>query len=102
MEEAQLSKSKNEELMIEAKGFFDFYKKELGESLRKGKNAIFVDFVKLLEYSNNLSEAILSNPEENLRILEIAIEESGLIDNARVRLWNLPKSQEIKIRNLDL
>ena len=100
MEEAQLSKSKNEELMIEAKGFFDFYKKELGESLRKGKSALSVDFMKLLEYSNKLSEEILVNPEENLRILELAIEESGLIENARVRLSNLPKSQEIKIRNL--
>jgi len=99
-EGAQLSKSKNEELMIEAKSFFDFYKKELGESLRKGKNAIFIDFVKLLEYSNTLAEEILSNPEENLRILEIAIEESGLVTNARARLTNLPKSHEIKIRNI--
>jgi replicative DNA helicase Mcm len=100
MEEAQISKSKNEELMIEAKGFFDFYRKELGESLRKGKSAIYVDFIKLLEYSNRLSEEILGSPEENLRILELAIEESGLIENARVRLLNLPKSQDIKIRNL--
>jgi len=94
------SKSKNEELMIEAKGFFDFYKKELGESLRKGKNAIFMDFMKLLEYSNKLAEEILINPEENIRVLELAIEEKGLIENARVRLLNLPKSQEIKVRNL--
>src|SRR3989304_2635479 len=94
------SKSKNEELMIEAKGFFDFYKKELGDSLRKGKNAIFLDFMKLLEYSNKLAEEILVNPEENLRVLELAIEEKGLIENARVRLLNLPTSQEIKVRNL--
>ena len=94
------SKSKNEELMIEAKGFFDFYKKELGESLRKGKNAIFMDFMKLLEYSNKLAEEILINPEENIRVLELALEEKGLIENARVRLLNLPKSQEIKVRNL--
>ncbi len=99
-EGAQLSKSKNEELMIEAKGFFDFYKKELGESLRRGKNAIFIDFVKLAEYSNRLAEEILANPEENLRILEIAIEESGLISTARVRLSNLSKSHEIKVRNI--
>ncbi len=100
MEEAQLSKSKNEELMIEAKGFFDFYRKELGESLRKGKSAIFIDFVKLLEYSNKLSEETLINPEESLQILELAIEESGLVENARVRLLNLPRSQDIKIRSL--
>jgi len=100
MEEAQLSKSKNEELMIEAKGFFDFYKKDLGEAIRKGKNAIVLDFMKLLEYSNKLTEQILVNPEENIRILELAVEEKGLIENVRVRFVNLPKSQEIKIRNL--
>ena len=98
--EAQTSKSKNEELMIEAKGFFDFYKKEMGESLRKGKNVIFLDFLKLLEYSNRLTEEILVNPEENLHVLELAIEEKGLIENVRVRLGNMPKSQEIQIRNL--
>jgi replicative DNA helicase Mcm len=100
MEETQLSKSKNEELMIEAKGFFDFYKKELGDSIRKGKNVIVLDFMKLLEYSNKLAEEILVNPEENIRVLELAIEEKGLIENVRVRLINLPKSQEIKVRNL--
>jgi replicative DNA helicase Mcm len=100
MEEAQISKSKNEELMIEAKGFFDFYKKELGDSIRKGKGAIFLDFMKLLEYSNTLAEQILVNPEENIRILELAVEEKGLIENVRVRFVNLPKSSEIKIRNL--
>lgn len=100
MEEAQLSKSKNEELIIEAKGFFDFYKKELGESLRKGKSVIFLDFMKLLEYSNKLAEEILINPEENIRVLELALEEKGLMENVRARLLNLPKSLDIKIRNL--
>ena len=97
------SKSKNEELMIEAKGFFDFYKKELGVSLRKGENVIktiFLDFMKLVEYSNKLAEEILVNPEENIRVLELAIEEKGLIENVRIRLLNLPKSQDIKVRNL--
>ncbi len=100
MEETQLSKSKEEELIIEAKGFFDFYKRELGESLRKGKNIIFLDFMKLLEYSNKLAEGILTNPEENIRVLELAIEEKGLAENVRARLLNLPKSQDIKVRNL--
>ena len=100
MDEALVSKSKNEDLMIEAKGFFDFYKKDLGESLRKGKSTISLDFMKLLEYSSKLAEEILVNPEENIRILELAIEEKGLLENVRARLMNLPKSQEIKVRNL--
>jgi len=98
--EEKSNKAKNEELIIEAKGFFDLYKKEVGESLRKGDNVISIDFMKLSEFSNKLSEEILSHPEEALRLVEVAIEESGLVKNVRVRLTNLPKTQEIKVRNI--
>jgi replicative DNA helicase Mcm len=91
---------KREELLIDAKNFFDFHKKELGESLRKADNVIYLDFMQLTEFSNVLSEEILANPEETLRIMEQAIEESGFIDSVRVRLNHLPKSQEVKIRNI--
>jgi len=99
-EQVQTNKSKNEELIIEAKNFFEFYKKEVGESIRKGKNVIYLDFTKLTEFSNKLAEEILTNPEETLGIVELAIEETGLVNNLRVRLINLPKSQEIKVRNI--
>ena len=94
------NKPKMEDLMIEAKGFFDFYKKDLGASIRKGGNVIYLDFMKLTEFSNVLSDEILSNPEETLQFIELAIEESGLAKNVRVRLFNLPKSQDIKVRNI--
>jgi replicative DNA helicase Mcm len=93
-------KSKTEDLMIEAKKFFDFYKKDLGKSIRKGSNVIHLDFIKLTEFSNNLPEGILSNPEDTLRLIEVAIEELGLIKNVRIRLVNVPKSLEIKVRNI--
>ncbi len=93
-------KGKTEDLIIEAKKFFDSYKKEFGNSIRKGSNVIFIDFMKLTEFSNKLSDEILANPEDALRIIELSIEESGLIKNARVRLINAPKSQEIKVRNI--
>ncbi len=100
MGDAQDTKPKQEELLIEAKNFFNFYKKNIGDSLRKGKNVIYIDFMSLTEFSNVLSEEILNNPEEILRLVELAIEESGLVSNVRVRLYNLPKSQEIKVRNI--
>lgn len=101
-EEARSSRnnSKKENLIIEAKSFFDFHKKELGESLRKGQSVIFLDFMKLTEFSNKLAEEILANPEETLRMIELAIEESGLVSNVRVRLFNLPKGQEMKVRTI--
>jgi replicative DNA helicase Mcm len=93
-------KSKIEDLIIEAKAFFDFYKREMGKSIRTGMNVISLEFMKLTEFSNKLSDELLANPEEVLRIIELAIEELGLIKNARVRLINLPKSLEIKVRNI--
>ncbi len=93
-------KPRNEDLIIEAKNFFDFYKKDIGDSLRKGKNAVYIDFMKLSEFSKQLSEEILSNPEEILSLIEEAMEESGLVKSIRVRLFNLPKSQEMKVRNI--
>ncbi len=94
------SKKSKEELVIEAKNFFDFYKREFGESLRKGNNVIFLDFMQITEFSNRLSDEILARPEETLALIETAIEESGLKDKPRVRLTNLSETQFIKIRDL--
>jgi len=99
-EETKKIISKNEDLLIEAKNFFDFHKKSLGESLRKEQNVIFLDFMVLTEFSNKLADEIIANPEDTLRIIEQAIEQSGLQDDTRVRLTNLPKIQEIKVRNI--
>jgi len=93
-------KKSKEDLVIEAKNFFDFYKKEFGESLRKANNVIFIDFMQITEFSNKLSDEILAKPEETLALIETAIEESGLKDKPRVRLTNLPETQFIKIRDL--
>jgi len=90
---------KKEELIIEAKSFFNFYKKEIKESIRKTKKVVFLDFMRLEEFSK-LSDEILANPEETLSLMELAVEELGLLENIRIRLYNLPKSQEIKIGNI--
>ncbi len=95
-------KLKKEDLIIEAKNFLDFNKKEIGEKIKReiNVNVVLIDFMRLTEFSNKLSDEILSNPEEVLRLVELAIEESGLIDNVRVRLYNLPKSQDMKVRTI--
>ena len=95
-----ITSSKNKELIIETKNFFNFYKKDIGESIRKKGSIIYFDFMLITEFSNKLAEEILTNPEETLALIELSIEEIGLIKNVRVRLKNLPKSQELKIRNI--
>lgn len=91
---------KQEEIILETKNFFESYKKEVGDSLKKNKGAVYVDFEKLTEFSPKLSEEILTNPEEAITFVEVAIKETGLAEDVRVRLFNLPKTQEMKVRNI--
>ncbi len=95
-----MPKKINEELIIEAKSFFSTYKKEIGESIRKGRKVIFINFDNLASHSPILAEALISNPEELLQILETALEETGLIKNSRIRFNNLPQTQKVKIRTI--
>ena len=92
--------SRQEDYLNEAKGFIDYYKKNLASSLRDENNVVFIDFLSLSEFSADLSDEILKSPDEALRYLEIAIEEMGLAKNVRVRLTNIPESQSVLIRNI--
>jgi len=89
-----------EELIIEAKSFFETYKKEVGESIRKGKKVVSVNFDDLAENSPVLAEALIGGPEEILQLLETALEETGLIKNPRIRFINLPETQKVRIRTI--
>ncbi|MBT4135598.1 hypothetical protein HOD75_03040 [archaeon] len=93
-------KPQNEELIIEAKSFFETYKKEIGESIRKAKKVIYVNFQDLSSSSPTLAEALISNPEEILQLLETALEETGLIKLPRIRFNDLPNTQKVKIRTI--
>jgi len=98
--EERVKQKKGEELLIEAKNFLDNYKKEIGKSIRSGTNVIQIEFQKLSEFSNIISDELLKNPEETFRILEIGLDELGLVSNSRVRLIDLPDGHLIKIRNI--
>jgi len=89
-----------EDLISSAKEFFEYYKKEIGKFAREGKKCVQVSFQELVSFSPELSEQLLHNPEEVLAILELALEETGLITNARVRISDMPETQAIRIRNL--
>ena len=80
---------KTEELILDARSFFDSYKKEIGKSVREGKNVITIDFNDLASFSHELSELLFSQPEEILQVLEVALDESGLVKNPRLRLLSL-------------
>ncbi len=89
-----------EELLIEAKGFFEGQKKEIGLSAKKGNKILSIDFHALSEHSPILAESLIVKPEETLGILELALEDSGLISDAKVRLCSIASDKELKIRNI--
>jgi replicative DNA helicase Mcm len=89
-----------EEKLVEAKSFFSTQKKNLGLSAKKGESIIKIEFEELSEHSPLLAEELITNPEETLRIFELALLESDLISNPKVRLNTISKTQELKIRNI--
>ena len=91
---------KQEELILEAKKFFDAYKKEVAEATRKGENVLRLSFPQLAEYSLGLAENTIDKPEETLAILETALEEGAYLEKPRVRLLDLPKSAYVKVREI--
>ena len=95
-----MAEKKSEELITEAKNFFNSYKKEVGKSVRTGKNVIMINFEDISSFSHDLAEKLIASPEETLDLLELALEESGLISNPRIRLTSLPEMQFIRVRNI--
>jgi predicted RNA-binding Zn-ribbon protein involved in translation (DUF1610 family) len=90
--------NKREEMLLEAKAFFELYKSELDTSISNG--VIYLDFEKISEFSPSLSEELIKNPEETLSVLEMGIEEMDLIKLARVRIKNLPSSSNVLIEDI--
>jgi replicative DNA helicase Mcm len=91
---------KTEEFVIEAKNFFQSYKKEIGKAARSNEGVVFVSFEDLSEYSPGISEMLLEKPEEILTHLETALAEMETVKNPRIRLLDLPKNNYVKIRNI--
>jgi len=94
-----MEEKRTEELVQEARRFFDTYKKEIGQNVKDG-NIVFLSFSDLASDSPQLSELLAINPEETLSVLEVALHEFGLVNNPRIRLKDIPDSFTEKIRNL--
>ena len=99
------SESKNQslkDLSLEAKQFFEAYKKEIGDSVREGESIVKLNFSSLAEFSPEISQKLEENPEETLAMLENSLEESSglMLKNPRIRLNNTPGTAEIQIRKI--
>ena len=95
-----MDKKQQEELILEAKAFFNTYKKEIADSTRSEEKIVNLDHSQLAEFSPILSENVIESPEKTIALLENAIEESGLLKYPRVRFISIPQTSFIKIREI--
>jgi replicative DNA helicase Mcm len=95
-------KKKHEELALQAKGFFEAHKKEIGQANRGGERVIKISFQDLGNFAPEITENLHDMPEETIEILENALDELSLlsIKNPRIRMTDLPKDWDIKIREI--
>ncbi len=100
-------KKKHDELVLEAKQFFDAHKKEIGESLRLGERVVHLNFQLLQEFSPLLADNLQIAPEETVAVLEEALAEIGLGREPRIRFMDIPRTsffnkiREIRAKHLD-
>ena len=78
------------------------YLKDIHDLARTGHKALIVDFTELAKFDVSLSEELLNEPEETIHAAKVALEQFDLEDKEmlKVRFFNLPDSQKIKIRNV--
>lgn len=95
----QKQKQKKDDLILEAKKFFDAHKKEFAESMRSDDGYMKISYSVLAQFSPALADDIIDLPEETIALLEVGLEEAFGIKR-RVRFTELPKTANSKIRDI--
>ena len=94
-------KVNQDELLLEAKNFFNSNKKELGQGSKQGEKIVKIDFLGLQEHSPTIADRLIEKPEETLQMLELALSDLDWAPKEpRIRLTSIAQQQIIKIRNI--
>lgn len=81
----------------------EFYVDELVTALTENRKSISIDFSLLDRFDVELADCVFEIPDELIEAAEEAVKQidTGLAEaKLRVRFFNLPKSKEIRIRNI--
>lgn len=76
------------------------YKKTLQNLTRQGKKSLIIDFSELTKFDHELSDQLLEEPEETIKVVEQALDQFDLEGHLKVRFCNLPESQRVLIRDI--
>ncbi len=80
-----------------------YYRVEVSENVRKGNDFLWVDFAQLSQFDPDLANLLLEDPENVLKAAEIAVNSLSVSRQPQgfaIRIFNLPPSQTIKIREI--
>jgi replicative DNA helicase Mcm len=82
-----------------------YYYKDLMEVIKKGKESLNIDFTDVSKFDIDIADDLLQDPTKIIEYFEAAIKEFDLPKeyesmNIRIRFFNLPKNQYIKVRNI--
>lgn len=78
------------------------YKSKIHELVGEGKKSLLIDFLELSSFDVEVSEQLLEEPEETLRAAEYALAQLDIGESnlKRVRVFNIPKGQIIRIKDI--
>lgn len=92
-----------QELLNKFKEFIETnYQYQLNDLIKKGAHSLIISFSDLIEFDPELAELILTEPEETIKVFEVATQQFEMAEklDIRVRLATLPKSQTVKVRDI--
>ena len=78
------------------KDFFDkdYMKTKLFRYVNKGRNWVKLNFSDVLSINMGLADDLLEEPEETIKAANLALESMDLGQELRLRIFNLPKTQQ--------
>ncbi len=78
------------------------YLKELNDIINIGGNSLEIDFIKLDKFSPDLTDFLMEHPEEAFKLFEYSLQriEMASESNLKVRIYNIPESRRILIRDI--
>ena len=99
--EEEATISKEQEIISDITNFCSAYKKDIGKQLKQGNKSIIFNFKDLSEFSINLSDELISEPEKTLELFEAVLKDFSIINYVmRIRIVNIPSDRRIFIENL--
>lgn len=80
--------------------FKENYNQYIQERVTHNKRWVGFDFKQLMKINPLLCEKLLDEPEETIKRMEIAIEDGYSSKQIQVKLFNLPKTEKVKIGDI--